>query len=137
MPCQTHPKWRRLLYQRFLENGDPGKIRTPDPLLRRQLLYPAELRAGNVINAYPKCFVIAFGNFDLIGFHMAASALPINLGLGTSHPIKIPRIKYPIYFSFSLHLVANSLLLYNKIKLLSTLFPYNYIMVLLFSFRSS
>ena len=24
--------------------GDPGRGRTPDPLLRRQLLYPAELR---------------------------------------------------------------------------------------------
>jgi hypothetical protein len=27
------------------DNGAPGEIRTPDPLLRRQLLYPAELRA--------------------------------------------------------------------------------------------
>jgi Group II intron, maturase-specific domain len=27
------------------ENGAPGEIRTPDPLLRRQMLYPAELRA--------------------------------------------------------------------------------------------
>ena len=25
--------------------GAPGEIRTPDPLLRRQMLYPAELRA--------------------------------------------------------------------------------------------
>ena len=25
----------------------PGEIRTPDPLLRRQVLYPAELRAHN------------------------------------------------------------------------------------------
>ena len=25
--------------------GTPGVIRTPDPLLRRQVLYPAELRA--------------------------------------------------------------------------------------------
>src|SRR3974390_2618132 len=26
-------------------SGTPGVIRTPDPLLRRQVLYPAELRA--------------------------------------------------------------------------------------------
>ena len=26
-----------------LENGAPGKIRTPDPLIRSQVLYPAEL----------------------------------------------------------------------------------------------
>ena len=26
-------------------DGAPGEIRTPDPLLRRQMLYPAELRA--------------------------------------------------------------------------------------------
>ena len=26
-------------------DGTPGVIRTPDPLLRRQVLYPAELRA--------------------------------------------------------------------------------------------
>jgi hypothetical protein len=26
-------------------NGEPGVIRTRDPLLRRQMLYPAELRA--------------------------------------------------------------------------------------------
>jgi hypothetical protein len=28
-------------------DGAPGGIRTPDPLLRRQMLYPAELRAQN------------------------------------------------------------------------------------------
>ena len=27
------------------KDGDSGRIRTPDPLLRRQLLYPAELRS--------------------------------------------------------------------------------------------
>ena len=30
-------------------SGTPGVIRTPDPLLRRQVLYPAELRAHNHI----------------------------------------------------------------------------------------
>jgi hypothetical protein len=29
-------------------NGAPGEIRTPDPLLRRQMLYPAELRARRI-----------------------------------------------------------------------------------------
>ena len=47
-------------------------------------------------HVYPKCFVIAFGNFDLIGFHIAASALPINLGLGTNQPTRTPNKKYPI-----------------------------------------
>jgi len=28
-----------------LNNGAPGEIRTPDPLVRSQILYPAELRA--------------------------------------------------------------------------------------------
>ena len=27
-----------------VQNGDPGRIRTCDPLLRRQMLYPVELR---------------------------------------------------------------------------------------------
>jgi hypothetical protein len=31
------------------ENGAPGEIRTPDPLLRRQMLYPAELRAHGCV----------------------------------------------------------------------------------------
>ena len=30
------------------ESGAPGEIRTPDPLLRRQMLYPAELRARRI-----------------------------------------------------------------------------------------
>jgi hypothetical protein len=29
----------------LLKSGAPGEIRTPDPLLRRQTLYPTELRA--------------------------------------------------------------------------------------------
>jgi hypothetical protein len=31
------------------EGGAPGKTRTPDPLLRRQLLYPPELQARGMI----------------------------------------------------------------------------------------
>ena len=30
-------------------SGAPGETRTPDPLLRRQTLYPAELRARRVL----------------------------------------------------------------------------------------
>ena len=30
--------------------GTPGKIRTPDPLIRSQMLYPAELRAHTMIS---------------------------------------------------------------------------------------
>ena len=29
--------------QKSKENGAPGRIRTPDPLIRSQVLYPAEL----------------------------------------------------------------------------------------------
>ena len=38
-----------------IKNGAPEEIRTPDPLLRRQLLYPAELQArgrGSKIRTY-------------------------------------------------------------------------------------
>jgi len=45
---------------------------------------------------YPKKFVIHLGSFFLIGVHMAASALPINLGLGTIQPINTPNKKYPM-----------------------------------------
>ncbi len=34
-----------VLSRRFLINGARGKIRTPDPLVRSQVLYPAELPA--------------------------------------------------------------------------------------------
>ena len=39
--------WRsnQLNYTHQTSNGAPGETRTPDPLLRRQLLYPAELQA--------------------------------------------------------------------------------------------
>tara|TARA_Y100000592_G_scaffold86923_1_gene140851 strand:- start:1321 stop:1467 length:147 start_codon:yes stop_codon:yes gene_type:complete len=46
---------------------------------------------------YPKKSVTQFGSFFLIGVHMAASALPINLGLGTIQPIKTPNKKYPMF----------------------------------------
>ena len=31
------------IIQKSKENGAPGRIRTPDPLIRSQVLYPAEL----------------------------------------------------------------------------------------------
>ena len=31
------------LFRKLGENGAPGRIRTPDPLIRSQVLYPAEL----------------------------------------------------------------------------------------------
>ena len=39
--------WRsnQLSYTHHKINGAPEEIRTPDPLLRRQLLYPTELQA--------------------------------------------------------------------------------------------
>ena len=33
------------------QDGDPGGIRTPDPQLRRLLLYPTELRGHVIVNA--------------------------------------------------------------------------------------
>src|ERR1700679_2531752 len=33
----------------WVESGAPGGIRTPDPLVRSQMLYPAELRARAAI----------------------------------------------------------------------------------------
>ena len=42
--------------------GAPGEIRTPDPLVRSQVLYPAELRAHAVI-ILEKCFFISISFF--------------------------------------------------------------------------
>ena len=40
----------RLFYRSFAVNGGPRRIRTPDPLIRSQVLYPAELsvRPGSI-----------------------------------------------------------------------------------------
>tara|TARA_R100001143_G_C3355749_1_gene132206 strand:- start:959 stop:1162 length:204 start_codon:yes stop_codon:yes gene_type:complete len=35
----------RILFSGAYKNGAPGEIRTPDQLVRSQLLYPAELQA--------------------------------------------------------------------------------------------
>ena len=45
-----HPTYKKpfdLIFARAMRSGAPGGIRTPDPLLRRQMLYPAELQAQN------------------------------------------------------------------------------------------
>ena len=42
----------RDLQKKTNRNGAPGAIRTPDPLIRSQILYPAELRARSVGNLY-------------------------------------------------------------------------------------
>ena len=45
----------RYIIGLYKKNGAPEEIRTPDPLLRRQLLYPAELQAlgrGSKIRTY-------------------------------------------------------------------------------------
>ena len=44
----------------------------------------------DILLSYPKKFVIDFGKFDLIGFHIAMSILPKNFGLGINQPINIP-----------------------------------------------
>ena len=41
-------RWKSLLVGRN-ETGAPGETRTPDPLVRSQTLYPAELRAREAI----------------------------------------------------------------------------------------
>jgi hypothetical protein len=42
-------KWLQVFDSREI-SGAPGETRTPDPLLRRQTLYPAELRAPRFCN---------------------------------------------------------------------------------------
>ena len=42
---RAHPSKKNYPVFGQVQNGAPGEIRTPDPLLRRQMLYPAELRA--------------------------------------------------------------------------------------------
>ena len=44
-PCWAHIKKPPQNLRRHDYNGDPGGIRTPDLLIRSQVLYPAELRS--------------------------------------------------------------------------------------------
>ena len=52
-----------------LESGAPGRIRTSDPLIRSQVLYPAELRAHNYQQHYTYSGVI-HSNFIDRSFNM-------------------------------------------------------------------
>jgi hypothetical protein len=56
-------------------SGAPGEIRTPDPLLRRQMLYPAELRA----HAVEKTDYAAFSAFPIVTSVVTAAII----GFGT------------------------------------------------------
>jgi hypothetical protein len=54
----------RIIYSNGLIIGAPGAIRTPDPLVRSQILYPTELRAqGNL-----QLFIIAILMAESEGF---------------------------------------------------------------------
>ena len=47
---RDHPRGRTVLtFAERPKDGAPGEIRTPDPLVRSQMLYPAELRARAAI----------------------------------------------------------------------------------------
>src|SRR5690606_13315478 len=69
LPSKGHEAWMKLLKNRVLRRlddrlgrkvaspfgiGDPGRTRTCDPLLRRQMLYPAELRGRDSYNTRSK-----------------------------------------------------------------------------------
>ena len=45
------------------EGGDPGEIRTPDPVIRSHMLYPAELR-GQLTTLEQS--TISFSNFKIV-----------------------------------------------------------------------
>ena len=48
-------------------NGAPGEIRTPDPLLRRQTLYPTELRARRAQLIHCTALAACFATSDWAG----------------------------------------------------------------------
>ena len=54
---EMRQKWFRQLIDTSQLNGAPGGIRTPDPLLRRQTLFPTELRARGT--EWPQFTVLA------------------------------------------------------------------------------
>ena len=49
--------------QFFYKCGDPGEIRTPDPVIRSHMLYPAELR-GHLTTLEQS--TISFSNFKIV-----------------------------------------------------------------------
>ena len=46
--------------------GAPGRIRTSDPLVRSQVLYPAELRARNFVDQLGGCLLGRFEKLDIM-----------------------------------------------------------------------
>jgi hypothetical protein len=56
-------------------NGEPGVIRTRDPLLRRQMLYPTELRAQRFYsNSAAASLIVSENAFSAFRFWDAAGA---------------------------------------------------------------
>ena len=55
LSAPDYAKKNGLAYANPFFNGDPGAIRTPDPQLRRLLLYPAELQDHGLV-LYKKLF---------------------------------------------------------------------------------
>ena len=49
-----------------MRGGAPGGIRTPDPLLRRQTLFPTELRARGLQLAQFTALVASFATGNLL-----------------------------------------------------------------------
>ncbi len=45
LPIELHPPQYKALSEQVILNGTPEGIRTPDPQLRRLMLYPTELLA--------------------------------------------------------------------------------------------
>ena len=62
--------WRRTAFEYLFQNGEPGRIRTPDPLIRSQVLYPAELpvhaEAFNTFLRQMQTNSMPISRFDLI-----------------------------------------------------------------------
>ena len=52
----------------FIRNGTPGRIRTCDPLVRSQILYPAELQVQTDFNFSLTVFDLQAGAFDKFSF---------------------------------------------------------------------
>jgi hypothetical protein len=59
---------RNSLLVRAMDTGAPGETRTPDPLVRSQTLYPAELRARiAIIMAFPSSQIPQLGLASPLG----------------------------------------------------------------------
>src|SRR3990167_7206912 len=59
-------------------HGAPGATRTPDTLLRRQVLYPAELQARSKSNFYPLPMLLLAQNAGRISPKFSSAELGVN-----------------------------------------------------------